>query len=92
MYRTPAPAICSGSKKLFIAHTKKTCVLSGLGLPRSGVPTIRVRLFLQSAAASAAFVIPGTRAALAENAPGVTDTEIKIGQTMPYSGPASPTA
>ena len=25
----------------------------------------------------------------AENAPGVTDTEIKIGQTMPYSGPAS---
>ena len=27
--------------------------------------------------------------ARAENAPGVTDTEIKIGQTMPYSGPAS---
>ncbi len=26
---------------------------------------------------------------LAANAPGVTDTEIKIGQTMPYSGPAS---
>ncbi len=25
----------------------------------------------------------------AENAPGVTATEIKIGQTMPYSGPAS---
>ena len=25
----------------------------------------------------------------ADNAPGVTDTEIKIGQTMPYSGPAS---
>lgn len=25
----------------------------------------------------------------AENAPGVTDSEIKIGQTMPYSGPAS---
>ena len=23
-------------------------------------------------------------------APGVTDTEIKLGQTMPYSGPASP--
>jgi branched-chain amino acid transport system substrate-binding protein len=22
-------------------------------------------------------------------APGVTDTEIKVGQTMPYSGPAS---
>ena len=27
--------------------------------------------------------------ARADNAPGVTDTEIKIGQTMPYSGPAS---
>ena len=25
----------------------------------------------------------------AENAPGVTDTEIKIGQTTPYSGPLS---
>ena len=28
-------------------------------------------------------------AALAANAPGVSDTEIKIGQTMPYSGPLS---
>ena len=28
-------------------------------------------------------------AAQAANAPGVTDTEIKIGQTMPYSGPIS---
>jgi branched-chain amino acid transport system substrate-binding protein len=26
---------------------------------------------------------------MAANAPGITDTEIKIGQTMPYSGPAS---
>ena len=31
----------------------------------------------------------GISAAWAANAPGVTDTEIKIGQTMPYSGPAS---
>lgn len=29
--------------------------------------------------------------ALGENAPGVTATEIKIGQTMPYSGPVSMT-
>jgi branched-chain amino acid transport system substrate-binding protein len=29
------------------------------------------------------------RAAHAENAPGVTASEIKLGQTMPYSGPAS---
>jgi branched-chain amino acid transport system substrate-binding protein len=27
--------------------------------------------------------------AQAANAPGITDTEIKIGQTMPYSGPIS---
>ncbi len=44
---------------------------------------------------AAAFVLglllgaaPG-RAADTNNAPGVTPTEIKIGQTMPYSGPAS---
>ena len=47
------------------------------------------RFLLQSAAAAAAFAAPRVRAARAENAPGVTDTEIKIGQTMPYSGPVS---
>lgn len=45
------------------------------------------RNFLQLA--SAASLALGPRAARASNAPGVTDTEIKIGQTMPYSGPAS---
>jgi branched-chain amino acid transport system substrate-binding protein len=46
------------------------------------------RSFLQAGAASAGLVM--SRApALAANAPGVTDTEIKIGQTMPYSGPTS---
>jgi branched-chain amino acid transport system substrate-binding protein len=45
------------------------------------------RTFLQSSAAAAAFA--SASAARADNAPGVTDTEIKIGQTMPYSGPAS---
>jgi branched-chain amino acid transport system substrate-binding protein len=45
------------------------------------------RIFLQLA--SAATLAIGPRAARAQNAPGVTDTEIKIGQTMPYSGPAS---
>ena len=48
------------------------------------------RFLLQSAAAAAAFSAPGLRAARAENAPGVTETEIKIGETMPYSGPLSP--
>ena len=45
------------------------------------------RIFLQWA--SAASLALGPRAARASNAPGVTDTELKIGQTMPYSGPAS---
>jgi branched-chain amino acid transport system substrate-binding protein len=34
-------------------------------------------------------VTAGASAAQKNYAPGVTDTEIKIGQTMPYSGPAS---
>src|SRR5580698_1148116 len=32
---------------------------------------------------------PWVRVARAANAPDVTDSEIKIGQTFPYSGPAS---
>jgi branched-chain amino acid transport system substrate-binding protein len=47
------------------------------------------RIFLQSSAASAAYMAFATWPARAANAPGVTDTEIKFGQTMPYSGPAS---
>jgi branched-chain amino acid transport system substrate-binding protein len=47
------------------------------------------RFLLQSAAAAAAYSAQGFGAARAENTPGVTDTEIKIGQTMPYSGPVS---
>src|SRR5271156_2618996 len=46
------------------------------------------RSFLQSSAAAAA-IAATAGSARADNAPGVTDTEIKIGQTMPYSGPAS---
>ena len=46
------------------------------------------RSFLQSSAAAAAFAA-SAGSARADNAPGVTATEIKIGQTMPYSGPAS---
>jgi branched-chain amino acid transport system substrate-binding protein len=47
------------------------------------------RLFLQSSGAAAVAAASGVSAAWAENAPGVTDAEIKIGQTFPYSGPAS---
>jgi branched-chain amino acid transport system substrate-binding protein len=49
---------------------------------------INRRTFLQSSAAAAAFAAK-VSSARADNAPGVTDAEIKIGQTMPYSGPAS---
>ena len=41
---------------------------------------------LLAGAAASAFLV---RAARADNAPGVTDKEIKFGNTMPYSGPAS---
>ena len=47
------------------------------------------RFLFQSAVAAAAYSAQGFRAAQADHAPGVTDTEIKIGQTMPYSGPVS---
>jgi len=47
------------------------------------------RRLLQAGAASAAALASGSRSAFAANASGITDTEIKIGQTMPYSGPAS---
>jgi branched-chain amino acid transport system substrate-binding protein len=48
---------------------------------------------LKTIAGSAGFVLATfvVTLAVAEKhyGPGVTDTEIKIGQTMPYSGPAS---
>ena len=47
------------------------------------------RTFLASSAAAAAAVATSAWPARADNAPGITETEIKIGQTMPYSGPAS---
>ncbi len=43
------------------------------------------RTVFSSLLVCAALVAP----AAAQNAPGVTDTEIKIGQTMPYTGPAT---
>ena len=45
------------------------------------------RSFLKSSAAAAAVGVSAGRARA--DTSGVTDTEIKIGQTMPYSGPAS---
>jgi branched-chain amino acid transport system substrate-binding protein len=50
-----------------------------------------MRMFGKMSFAAATFVAltGASGVAMAENAPGVTATEIKIGQTMPYSGPAS---
>ena len=47
------------------------------------------RAVLQSVASVAAAFGSGAWPAHASNAPGVTETEIKIGQTMAYSGPVS---
>ena len=47
------------------------------------------RRLLQTTAASAAMMAMRALPARGANAPGVTDKEIKIGQTMPYSGNAS---
>jgi branched-chain amino acid transport system substrate-binding protein len=50
-----------------------------MGMPRA--------LFLSVGVMIAVAAVPA--AAQQKNAPGVSDSEIKIGQTMPYSGPAS---
>ena len=47
------------------------------------------RQFLQTTAAAGAAFALRPLSALADATPGITDKEIKIGQTMPYSGPAS---
>src|SRR5450759_1011505 len=55
-------------------------------LPQKEVPMIRSLAFV---AILLAAVVGATATATAQNAPGVTATGIKIGQTMPYSGPVS---
>ena len=47
------------------------------------------RAFLQSSAASLGALACGASPGRADNALGVTEAEIKIGQTMPYRGPLS---
>src|ERR1700742_2017803 len=55
----------------------------------SGETMVSRRTFLQAGAASALALAIRPAAASAADLPGITDAEIKIGQTMPYSGPAS---
>jgi branched-chain amino acid transport system substrate-binding protein len=47
------------------------------------------RAILRGFFAAALFYAGAHAAAAGPNAPGVSDTEIKLGNTMPYSGPAS---
>ena len=47
------------------------------------------RRLLQTGAAAAAWLATGRLGARAADTPGVSASEIRIGQTMPYSGPAS---
>jgi branched-chain amino acid transport system substrate-binding protein len=61
----------------------------GASPQREGENMTTRRSFLRSGAAATAALAMRSWPAHAENAPGVTDTEIKIGQTMPYSGPLS---
>ena len=51
--------------------------------------TTRRSIVLAPLAAAAAAALPGAVFAQKKYGPGVTDTEIKIGQTIAYSGPAS---
>lgn len=48
-----------------------------------------MRIILGTMSVATAAFLAGAGIAAAGNAPGVTDTEIKIGNTNPYSGPAS---
>jgi branched-chain amino acid transport system substrate-binding protein len=66
----------------------KAAGFSAANTREGGDTMITRRSLLQSGAAATAVFAAGARAASADT-PGVTDTEIKIGQTMPYSGPGS---
>ena len=58
------------------------------GYPEPGSPDARSGVFR---ILSGCLLLSGAMAmpAAAQNAPGVTDSEIKIGQTMPYTGPGA---
>ena len=51
--------------------------------------TIRRRALVIGASAATAALLAPPASAQKQYAPGISDTAIKIGQTMPYSGPAS---
>jgi branched-chain amino acid transport system substrate-binding protein len=59
--------------------------------PQQGEEAMKYALHLALPALMAMTLLPVHPAAAQKNyAPGISDSEIKIGQTMPYSGPASP--
>src|ERR1700744_1203951 len=60
-------------------------------MPRQGRLTMKLLrpIILVLAAISSTSLIAAKPCNARDNAPGITDSEIKIGQTMPYSGPIS---
>ena len=51
---------------------------------------IRMKRFIETASSAASFVFASVLVCAAgQYGPGVSDTEIKIGNATPYSGPAS---
>ena len=63
---------------------------SSLTSPDSALALASARAFALALAAALAACLSTPVLAQKSYGPGVSDTEIKIGNTMPYSGPASP--
>ena len=82
----------SSDHDIFVAPVKSLVVSSSQGpkqgRSQGGEEMIGRRTLLTTAAA-AGFVPAAPTILRAAETPGVTDTEIRIGSTMPYSGPAS---
>jgi branched-chain amino acid transport system substrate-binding protein len=74
-----SPAAISEKPRAFRSGRKQTGYIKGETL--HGVLRILVGYLLLGGATA--------MSAAAQSAPGVTDTEIRIGQTMPYTGPAA---
>src|SRR5262245_44377314 len=69
-----------------MAPRRKKCDFKSKRLKKIGRRLMRNTLAISLAlSVAAAVIVP----AAAQNAPGVTDSEIKIGQTMPYTGPVT---
>src|SRR5262245_50360147 len=79
-------------RRVHVARAQQRRSASGRGRsagPEGNPPYRRGRAVLQILYSSLLLSGAMAMSAAAENAPGVTDSEIKIGQTMPYTGPGA---